>query len=228
MTDKRPVFSRIAGAIVLLLLTGTVVWFLTHGLPWAPRQGGWEQKGGQGLADFGTVPAFSLTERSGKSVTLRDLGGQVWVANFMYTSCEDTCPLQSAVLAKLQSQWGPHADLKVVSITVDPERDTPAVLSRYADRFGADPDRWFFLTGPKAAIYRLAQEGFHLSATPATGTQGGDGLEFVHSSRFVLVDGQARIRGYYQSDDPEALRQLSKDVKWLLTHEERRGKKIPA
>jgi len=201
-----------AASVAFFLLTAAVLWLL---MP-PPRHGGWDQKGAQGLADFGPVPDFSLTERSGKPLTLRDLDGHVWVANFMYTSCKDTCPLQSAALAGFQAQWNPGQQVKFVSISVDPERDTPAVLSSYADRFGADPQRWFFLTGPKETIYQLAREGFRVSAAPAETTTGVDDNDFIHSARFVLVDGKARIRGYYPSNEPEALRQLGHDVRILL------------
>lgn len=181
-----------------------------------PRQGGWNQRPLEGLTSFGTVPDFSLTERSGMRLSLAELKGKIWIANFIYTSCKDTCPLQSAALAKLQGEL-PKSDVwRVVSVSVDPQHDTPAELSRYAERFGADPQRWLFLTGDKSEIYRLAQEGFHLSAAPASDGVGQNGPITLHSSRFVLVDGQARIRGYYDSQDAEALARLREDVKKLF------------
>jgi cytochrome oxidase Cu insertion factor (SCO1/SenC/PrrC family) len=214
----------------------------------------------EGLQVFGTLPDFSLTERSGRHVTLADLQGKVWIANFIYTHCTDTCPLQSACLAKLQDDFAGEQDLRLVSITVDPERDTPKVLAEYASRFGADPNRWVFLTGEKQAIYALAQQGFFLSveapevpgkpgrpagaprrapdradwreevpgrtpervrswlfgATPAFAHSDFLVPPFVHSSWFVLVDRQARIRGYYRSDDEESLQRLRRDTKILL------------
>ena len=114
--------------------------------------------------------------------------------------------------------------------SVDPERDTPEVLSEYAGRFGAGPDRWLFLTGEKQTIYRLALEGFRLSVVdpeegvqsrllgpaPALAHHGQVGKTFIHSSRFVLVDRGARIRGYYQFNDIEAMGRLVEDVKILL------------
>ena len=83
-----------------------------------------------GLSDFGLVPEFSLTERNGRAITLADLRGKFWIADFIYTSCTDTCPLQSAAMAKLQEQWSKQPDVKLVSFSVDPERDTPQVLAR--------------------------------------------------------------------------------------------------
>lgn len=185
----------------------------------------------EGLQVFGTVPSFSLIERSGQRVTREELMGKVWVANFIYTDCPDTCPLQTANMAQLQRDLGDVKDLRLVSITVDPEHDTPPVLREYANRYGADPNRWLFLTGEKDAIYRLAHEGFRLSVLdpeerntriwflepqPVFAHHGESGKEFIHSSRFVLADRQARIRGYYQGTNEEALQRLRKDVRTLV------------
>jgi len=185
------------------------------------------------LGVYGEVPDFSLTERSGRRVTLADLRGKVWIANFIYTQCTETCPLQSAVVARLQTEFGQEEDLRLVSITVDPERDTPAVLSRYAERYAADPVRWLFLTGDKGAIYRLAKDGFRLSVVdpddqaqatrllrflapePALATHGSKGL-ILHSSRLVLVDRQARIRAYHFPDDEQSLKRLRKNLRIVL------------
>jgi protein SCO1/2 len=180
-----------------------------------PRLGGWDQKPLEGLGRFGTVPDFSLVERSGRTIQLSDLKDKIWVVNFIYTSCKDSCPLQSAEMAKLQSDLEDRKEVRLLSISVDPERDTPEVLSAYAERFRADPERWLFLTGKKDEIYRLAQQGFRLSAVPASQV-GQKSAEILHSPRFVLVDDRAEIRGYYDSNDPEALRRARQDVRRLL------------
>lgn len=101
------------------------------------------------LADYGRVPDFALVERSGRTVTLADLRGAVWLANFIYTQCTETCPLQSAEVARLQREFAGARDLRLVSITVDPEHDTSATLAAYAARYGADHDRWLFPLGPR-------------------------------------------------------------------------------
>src|SRR4051812_48364850 len=111
----------------------------------------------EGLRDFGTVPDFSLIERSGKRLARSDFEGKIWLADFIYTTCKDTCPLESATMAKLQTELTDDR-MKLVSISVDPERDTPDVLARYADVFHADPGRWLFLTGNKNDILQLVQE----------------------------------------------------------------------
>ena len=168
------------------------------------------------LEQLGVLPAFDLTERRQAPLRLDDLRGKVWVADFMYTSCVEICPLQSAEMARLQTAFADHPDLRLVSISVDPERDTPAVLSAYADKFQADPDRWLFATGEPQAVARLAQEGFRLSAASyVTGDEGQD-YTFIHSNRFVLVDRQGRIRGYYRSTDPDDLVRLRRDLTVLL------------
>lgn len=214
----------------LVFLAGLALWMAQAS---RGKVGSADERPLEGLRVFGLVPPFSLIERSGKQASREDLIGKVWVANFIYTHCPDTCPVQSAQMAKFQVDFAEERDLRLVSITVDPERDTLEILSQYADRYGADRDRWLFLTGEKGAIYHLAQEGFRLSVVdpeqrvriwlfepgPVFAHHGETGKQFIHSSRFVLVDRQAQIRGYYQSTDEEALRRLHRDVRTLLLGE---------
>jgi len=194
------------------IILGTFFW-----LKLAPRPGltGWDAKPLEGLNRYGTVPEFSLVERSGKATTLADLRGSIWIADFIYTTCQDTCPMQTAEMAQLQEQWKDRVGLKLVSFSVDPEKDTTAVLSRYADRYKADAQRWLFLTGAKEEISRIVQEGFRLSAVALPG-DGNVGSVIMHSPRFVLIDKQAEIRGYYDSRDPQAMQRLKNDVATLI------------
>jgi protein SCO1 len=194
------------------IILGTFFW-----LKLAPRPGltGWGAKPLEGLSRYGTVPEFSLVERSGRAVTLGNLRGTIWVADFIYTTCTDTCPLQTAEMGKLQEEWKDKPGLKLVSFSVDPEKDTAEVLSRYADRYHADGQRWLFLTGAKEEITRLVQGGFKLSAVPVV-TAGSSESVIMHSPRFVLIDRQAQIRGYYDSRDQQALERLKKDVAILI------------
>jgi protein SCO1/2 len=216
MKQKAPIRPRPLRGLLLILLAaavGTAVW---SGLTLWPRQRGWNERPLEGLRSFGTVPNFSLIERSGRRFQLEDLRQKTWIANFFYSTCTDTCPLQSAEMAKLQSDLTDWTDVKLVSISVDPEHDSPQVLSQYAERYRADPDRWVFLTGDKEAIYRLAREGFRLSVASASESGGQDGNTIIHSARFVLVDREGRIRGYYDSLDLEAVRRLHRDLRTLL------------
>jgi len=199
-------------AVLLATLGGIGLW------NWQARtskQGGWAEKPLEGLKVYGTVPEFSLIERRGHQIRLSDLKDKIWVVNFIYTNCQDTCPVQSAQMKLIQEGFATEKDLRLVSITVDPDRDTPKVLTEYAKRFGASPDRWLFLTGEREQLYRLAQEGFRLSAVPVS--RDGDASSIVaHSSRFVLVDSEARIRGYYPGTDADAVVRLRRDIKALL------------
>lgn len=170
------------------------------------------------LPVLSTVPDFTLTERSGQPFGLNDLRGHVWVADFIFTNCAGTCPIMTTAMTEIQKTALAEKldDVKLVSITVDPERDTPEVLQRFADGYGALKDRWYFLTGDGAAIQQLANKGFLLSAA----TSGGPAEEpIIHSNRFVLVDRQGRIRGYYDGTEEESVAQLLKDLK-KLCHEE--------
>jgi cytochrome oxidase Cu insertion factor (SCO1/SenC/PrrC family) len=108
------------------------------------------------------VPDFALIERSGQSVTRADLLGKVWIASLIFTRCVEECPLVSSHMARLQDVFTTEPDVRLTSITVDPAYDTPEVLTRYAQSFAAQPQRWLFLTGDKATIYRLVREGFRL------------------------------------------------------------------
>jgi len=227
------------GLLVILIVAigGLIEW--TRLAPEGPRASSMSHGVLEHLDAYGRVPDFSLTERSGRPVTRSDLLGKVWAVDFFYTRCTDTCPLQSAHMARLQADLSGQGDVQLVSISVDPEYDTPKRLSAYATRFGADPQRWLFLTGSKDAIYRLAVDGFHLGVTesgqnarwqtredwawvePATAwaqplPKGR--LRLLHSSRFVLVDRQAQIRGYYEGTDWEAVARLRDTLTLVRRH----------
>ena len=120
------------------------------------------RQAGHDLPRLWEVPDFALIERSGQSVTRADLRGKVWIASIIFTRCVDECPLVSNHMARLQATFAAEPDVRLVSITVDPAYDTPEVLTRYAQSFAAQPQRWLFLTGDKATIYRLVREGFRL------------------------------------------------------------------
>ncbi len=157
-----------------------------------------------------TVPDFSLVDQQGRAVTRDDLKGQVWVADFFFTHCPAQCPMMTERMAKLQRVLPQGAPVKLVSITVDPEQDSPEVLAEYAKKYGAEEGRWIFLTGDKQAIIRLANEGFLLPA----GDNPND-----HSLRLTLVDRSGRIRGYYDSSDDRSVAELQRRLKELAAAE---------
>ena len=155
-----------------------------------------------------SVPDFSLTNQQGQPLSLSDLHGKIWVADFIFTHCPTICPVMTQEMANLQSEFDTEP-IYFVSFTVDPERDTPEALSRYAVQYGADGKRWHFLTGEKDQIYQLANEGFKLAAA-----QHGGG--FPHSTKFALVTPDGNIHGYYDSRSKPAMIRLRNDVKTLL------------
>jgi protein SCO1/2 len=183
------------------------------------RQAAWREsrERAAALPVLGTVPAFTLTNRDGRAVRPADLAGGPWIADFVFTRCVASCPLLSARLARLDRALPAGAAIRLVSFTVDPAHDTPAVLERYARSFGASR-RWLFLTGGEDQIRRLSRQGFKLALDPGAGASGGAGggnEAILHSTRFVLVDADGAIRGTYQALDPEALRRLDADVRAL-------------
>lgn len=160
---------------------------------------------------LGQVPEFSLTNRDGRTVTLRDLAGAPWVADFIFTRCPATCPMMTARMARLNRDLPADLPVRLVSFSVDPEHDTSEVLERYARSFQA-PDRWLFLTGDREEILALSEKGFKLGVAMELppGTVAPEPI--LHSTRFVLVDGEGGIRGYYDGFDEESVERLERDL----------------
>ena len=168
-------------------------------------------RAGQDLGRHGfELGSFRLTERSGKAVTEADLSGDVWVAAFIFTRCPISCPKISAVMKGLLQPLG-DAGVKLVSLSVDPDYDTPEVLTRYANGLGADPARWWFLTGQHDEIVDLILNRFHLPVARDEGVASDPGAKAEsvrHSPRLVLVDRGNEVVGFFDSDDPEAVKAL--------------------
>jgi protein SCO1 len=155
-----------------------------------------------------TLGAFHLTERSGKAVTDADLADRVWIASFIFTRCPSSCPRISSLMKSLQGSLA-GTGVRLVSLSVDPEHDTPAVLADFARKFGADGHRWWFLTGSKADVYNLILERFQLGVAESSSAEQQQGAEAVsHSARLALVDRGNRVVGYFDSDDAEQIRLL--------------------
>jgi protein SCO1/2 len=178
-------------------------------------------RAGQDLGELGfELGSFRMVERSGRVVTEADLAGDVWVSAFIFTRGPVACPRISSVMKGLQDPLG-KAGVRLVSISVDPEYDTPSVLSRYAQGLGADPDRWWFLTGKQDEIVDLIFHRFKLSLSK---DPGGDfspeaKVEAIqHSLRLALVDRGNKVVGYFDSDDPAAVKKLvataTRKVSW--------------
>lgn len=159
------------------------------------------------LPVLGQVPAFHLEDATGETLHSESLQGKVWIANFFFTTCGGICPILSEQMARLSRTLGEVEGLSLVSITVNPEQDSPRVLARYAQQFQGDKTNWHFLTGSRSAITRLVAEGFKV----------GDIREPVfHSALFPLVDSEGRIRGYYDGTKSEEIDRLSQDAVLLV------------
>jgi protein SCO1/2 len=198
---------RFLGLIILVLLAWT--WF-SHPEPPAASA----------LKKYAVVPPFSLTERSGRNITNKDLDGKIWVADFIFTTCPGPCPLVTANMAKIQQAVEHDPRVQLVTFTVDPADDTPAVLSAYADKFDADPYRWWFLTGPEKPLYDLIQNGFYQVVEDNHRQQLQPGQYVVtHSTRLVLVDGNGIIRGFYDGVDSDGRAQLLSAIQALESEE---------
>ena len=171
------------------------------------------------LPVYGTIPSFSLVERSGQPLTATNLAGKIWIANFIFTHCPGMCPALSMRMAGLQRSLRTTPVL-LVSFSVDPARDTPEALRRYAERYQADPERWLFITGAQEDLYQLILEGFRVSvAELAPDDPRSINEPIVHSDRFVLVDPRLQIRGYYRGTEAASIAQLLQDVDTLQSEQ---------
>jgi protein SCO1/2 len=163
------------------------------------------------LPVLGELPAFSLIAEDGKPFGKDDLLGRVWIADFVFTSCSDACPRLQAKMKKLQDRLTPleqGGNIGLLSISVDPERDTPEKLKQYGETFGARPGLWRSLTGGHQEVERTVVRGFHIAMAKVQREPGDprvEAFEIMHGERLVLLDRTGRIRGYYDADDRDRL-----------------------
>ena len=164
------------------------------------RHPGEPRRASEQLPIIGPVADFTLTNHFGAPVTLADLQGHVWVADIIFTRCAGPCPEMTRKMRQLQAALPLSSRARLVTLTTDADHDTPQVLARYAERYGADPGRWSFLTGDKVAIANLAIDSLKLTAVEKAPEDRTDPNDlFVHSTIFVVVDKQGRLRGAFES-----------------------------
>lgn len=156
---------------------------------------------------LGTVPDFRLVDQTGAPFGPERLSGRVWIADFVFTRCPDICPRMTERLAGVQRALGEQAD--VVSVSVDPAYDTPERLAAFARAHGADSPGWHFLTGDSGHVQEAVLRGFKIAFSRASE----DIATITHGVHVVLVDGRGRIRGYYDSNDADALERLVRDAR---------------
>jgi len=178
---------------------------------WSSLRGTRPVKLSNRLQPVSDVPAFHLTDQTGQPFGLDDLKGKIWVANFVFTRCLGPCPLLSSRMAELNQKIGRAGKgVELVTFSIDPAFDTPDVLAAYSKKLGAGSDRWKFLTGDPAAVQSLVVQGLlqPLAKEP-------DGTP-AHSTRFVLVDRDGRLRGFEDGNDPEVVQKLLMDMGDLI------------
>lgn len=163
------------------------------------------------------VAPFALTNQAGRLVATEELRGKVWLADVIFTRCAGPCPRMSGLMADLQKAVPGTAPVRFVSLTTDPEHDTPEVLARYARRFGADLSRWQFLTGTAGQVKQAAVTSLKFTALPKDeGKQESSTDLFIHSTVFVLVDKRGQVRGVFEADDPGARERILSAVELLV------------
>ena len=155
----------------------------------------------------GSVPDFEFTDSNGETITREDMEGKVWVADFIFTTCTMACPIMTGNMNLIHKSFKDDNNVRIISISVYPEYDTPEVLKEYASRYNANTDRWHFLTGPEESVKNIIKTGFKI----------GDYEDIIfHSEKFALVDVRGNIRGYYSGMETEDMSKLKKDIKRLL------------
>lgn len=160
---------------------------------------------------FHQVADFRFPSQAGREVTQRELADNgLYVANFFFATCPGSCPRMNAQMVRVQEKFRHEPRVKLASFTVDPAHDSVAVLARYAEQYGAIAGKWFFFTGDKTALYRLATEEFRLPRP------NGAGPGIVHSQNLYLVDRNRRVRGIYDGLKPKEVDRLMTEINVLL------------
>jgi protein SCO1/2 len=163
------------------------------------------------------LPSFSLTNQSGERIAAAEFSNHVSVVDVIFTRCPGPCPKMTARMAQLQDAFPASFPVKLITLTTDPDYDSVPVLKDYAKRFKADPARWWFLTGPKGDMARLARDGLKLVAQETKPEERENDVDlFIHSTIFVVVDKHGRLRGAIESTDPEFVNRVRDAVRRLV------------
>jgi protein SCO1/2 len=165
---------------------------------------------------FHKIPNLKLATQSGDSLELDSLGGMMYVVDFFFTTCPGVCPKMTTQMERIQKSFIKDEKVKLVSISVDEAKDSVPALKAYADLHNAVPGKWFFLRGSEQEVFDLAQKGFFVTAKDDDGPD-----DFVHSEKFILVDWNGNIRGYYNGLDSSSVNKLMGDLVLLLRDTEK-------
>jgi protein SCO1/2 len=169
---------------------------------------------------YHTLPPFSFTNQDGKKITDADYSGKIYVANFFFTSCQSICPKMTLQMNRILLKFKKN-EVFLLSHTVDPEHDSVAVLKAYANEHHIQSKNWNLVTGSKKELYDLARNGYFISAIEGDGGPG----DFIHDDKFVLVDKEKHIRGYYDGTSPKEVNRLLDEITVLLGEYKEKDKK---
>jgi protein SCO1/2 len=167
------------------------------------------------LPILGDIPEFELVDQRGERFGSRDLATHAWIATFIYTTCPGPCPRVVETIGNVDRRLSHDPRVRIVSFSVDPLADTPETLAVYARTRGIDSRRWALLTGDVDTLYGLVRTGFKLGVEQNEAEDVETLGPIVHSTHAVLVDDRLRVRGYYDTTDPEAMVRLAKDARRL-------------
>ena len=203
----KPVPKLIFSIFVLILISSgiwTWIWLKSN-----------QSGNGKSLPAYATLSDFSLVDQNNDPISLKTFNGKIWIADFIFTRCAGPCPILSSHMQRMQGMLSHSPEVVLVSFSVDPEYDTPEVLAKYASTFGAEKDKWFFLTGDREVIFDIARSSLKLSVESET-----EIAPIIHSTRFVLIDEKGGLRGYYDSNEDGFMNELISDVRILLNEKQ--------
>jgi len=160
---------------------------------------------------YPTIPDFSFTNQDGKTVTQEDVEEKIYIADFFFVTCPTICPIMKKNMLEVYKAYKDSPDVRIISHTIDPEHDTPAVLKQYAQDIGVTGDTWQFVTGDRDKIYEIGERHYLVTAKADSTAPGG----YIHSGAFVLIDKEKHIRGMYDGTTEEGTKKLINDVRTL-------------
>lgn len=156
------------------------------------------------------VGAFSFTDQDGNTITEKDVEGKIYVIEYFFTTCEGICPKMNENMTKVFAAYRGQPDVMILSHTVDPEVDTIAQMKRYAEKYGAESNQWKFLTGNKDSLYQMAIDDYLIPIADSTVDK--ISPTFIHTQKFVLIDKEKSVRGFYDGTDESSVDKLIKDI----------------
>lgn len=182
-----------------------------------PRQPITVIENGEEVTDtlYHTIPEFSFTNQFGKTINSKDVEGKIYVADFFFTSCPTICPQMATHMLQIQNRFADRDDFLLLSHTIDPKNDDVERLKEYGEKVHAEKGFWHLLTGEKDSIYKIAMEGYFVSAMKDDSAPGG----YLHSGQFVLVDKKGRIRGLFDGTSTSDVNNLYDAVEILYREE---------